>query len=337
MSLRERLENSWDAAAKADPAGKGLLTLQKTGVSTNFGMVLVGLDSEGRRHLCLPTSDAEIGSRDDHSRGVIIQAITLLENSVPRPFVDVLCKEASLNALFSIVASDMLDSVTKDPERPFIVCQETLNLWRQLLENERVTFMSKEEIGGLFTELLLLEKLATIRPTALISWQGPDRGLHDFVCGGMDIEVKSTRSPSSYNVEISDLNQLAIPKDVALYLVFNRIRSSPGRGRSLLDIIDIIIRLGVDRPEFFRKLQLYGYDQRDAEHYRQLTYELCEECWFKITPLFPRIVNESFCEGRPPKEVKKIHYTLDLAGIAEPLTETMRADVLERAATMGGG
>jgi hypothetical protein len=336
MSFREELELAWRRVEATRIFGAGNIRLVETGVSSQIGSVLVGLDSRGRRHLCLPTTGSELGEKDTQSRGVIIEVVPLLEGSQPRPFVDVLCRDPKLNPLFAIVAADMLEAVKETPNAPFSTCQAILERWRQLLEKEHISLLSVEALGGLFAELLVLESLVSIHPDALSSWHGPESDVHDFVCGGVDIEVKSTRSPVANVVEVSDLTQLDSSGGVSLYLAFHRIHLAPGRGRSVPSIVYDLLELGVDRAELVRKLREYGYDQRDEGRYLDLTFDLLEERWHRIDDAFPRLGRVSFIAGHPPPEVKKIRYALDLAGVGGALGEAERRAVLNAAATLGG-
>lgn len=332
MSVREELELSWKAVETAKVPAEDKIRLLETAVSTVIGKVLVGLDARGRRHLCLPTTAAEVGLKDRLSRGVVIETLELEAASGPRPFVDVLCRDAKLNPIFSIVAADMLEAVRTSPAQPFSTCHSVLERWRMLLEKERPALMSLEELSGLFAELLVLEALGAINPRVLSSWRGPDRDMHDFVCGPVDIEVKSTRSAASDIIEISDLHQLESAPGVNLYVAFHRVHLAPGRGRSVPSVIDDLVELGLDEPELFAKLGLYGYDPRDAEKYLDLPFELLEERWYPVDSKFPRLVPGSFITGKPPAEVKKVRYSLDLSGVKDRLDGAARDAVITRAA-----
>lgn len=335
MSIREDLELAWksvEGTKVSDPK----IRLLETTVSTVIGKVLVGLDARGRRHLCLPTTPDELGERDAASRGVLIDTVNLLEGETPKPFVDVQCRDAKLNPIFSVVAADILEAVRTAPAAPFKTCHSILDRWRQLLEKERPSLMSAEELGALFAELLVLEQLAAIDPAALSSWRGPERDLHDFVCGPIDIEVKSTRSAVASVIEVSDLRQLDSTPGVKLYLAFHRIHMAPGRGRSVPALVDDLRELGLDESELFRRLLEYGYDQRDSERYVDLTFELLEERWYVVDDAFPRLVPSAFLPGHPKPEVKKIRYAVDISGATGILTEGEKASVVAAAATMEG-
>ena len=42
-------------------------------------------------------------------------------------------------------------------------------------------------------------------------WRGPKKALHDFVCGAIDIEVKSSLRTTETIIEVNDLKQLDPP------------------------------------------------------------------------------------------------------------------------------
>jgi hypothetical protein len=336
VSTREQLELSWKTLEQRGKTGPGSIRLLETGVSTRNGKVLVGIDGRGQRHLCLATDKSELGQKDSQSRGVFIEVLELIQDEKPVPYVDVQCRDSSLHPIFAVMVSDMLDAVGQAGNAPFSTCRTVLERWRRLLLKERSSLLSREELGGLFAELLVLERLTSIRPDALRGWKGPARDLHDFVCGSVDLEVKSTQSASAYSIEISDLLQLEPPPSGSLYLGFHRIHLAPGRGRSVPAVVDDLLELGASQTELFEKLSQYGYDLRDSEAYVDQTFELLEERWFEVGSTFPRLGRSSFKDGLPPVQVRKIRYTLDLAGVTGILTSEEVASVMKTAANLGG-
>jgi len=285
--------------------------------------VLVGIDGAGHRHLCIPAPKEEEGLQDRQSRGVSIEVRGLLSPGEVQLYVDVECTLPSLNELFVVLVTEMLDVLVLDPERPFAACHGVLERWRELLEKPATPLLGREQLTGLMAELLVLEALVRHRSAAVVGWTGPEKAVHDFTCGTVDIEVKSTLRTTGRLVQVHDLSQLEPPKSGALYLAFFRLRSSPGRGRAVPEQVDTIADLCADRALLFRRLSAAGYHQDSRASYEKVTFEVAEELWYLVDDEFPRLhQGVSFMPGQPHPSITKISYLLDLDGVpARPLRE----------------
>jgi len=295
--------------------------------------ILVGIDGLGHRHVCVPAPDSDRGKQDTSSRGVSIEVRELLAGTEPRQFVDVKCSIPALNELFSMVAGDMLEQLARDSARPFNTCHEVLERWRELLERERGAPLGREQLAALMAELLVLERLVKRQARSVEGWLGPEKAVHDFVCGAVDLEVKSSLRTSGHVMDIHGLSQLEAPRDGALYLNFTRLRFSPGRGRSVPEVIDSIATSCSDRSLLLERLALVGYDPADRKSYEQTTFEVTEELWFIVDDAFPGITRTSFLRDEPPSAVTRIDYVLDLdASPVSPLDGTSCMCLLDEAA-----
>jgi hypothetical protein len=294
--------------------------------------VLVGIDGFGRRHVCIQTGESDRGKKDRYSRGVSIEVRELLEGGVPRDYVDVRCVLPALNELFAVVASEMVDQLRVDASQPFNTCHQTLERWRELLEKDGTGLLGREQLAALFGELLVAEELVRRRGAALRTWVGPEKAPHDFMCGKIDIEVKTSLRTAGRFIEVNGLSQLDPPAGGALYLFFTRLRFSPGRGRSVPDVVASIAEKSSDQPLLFRLLADSGYDPAHRDSYQQITFEVLEELWFAVDDAFPRLTKASFVAGNPHKAVTTIAYTLDLDAIDTPPLGKASASILDTAA-----
>jgi len=311
-----------DVEGKGRPSPEKLL-LVEAGKASGTCAVLVGIDGQGRRHLCVSAEKEKPGQADRYSRGVTIEIRELLHDGRPQPYVDVICLIPELNELFAIVTGEMLGALQLDCASPFRKCHDVLERWRALLEKERSDLLLREELAALLAELLVLERLTATEPRALQGWLGPEKALHDFVCGRIDIEVKCTLRTSGRIIEVNDLAQLAAPPDGDLYLGVIRLQYAPKRGRSVPDVIEVLLERGVDQALLFHRLALVGYDPDFATAYRATTFEVVEEFWYRIDDAFPRITAASFRAGLPPPAVTKVSYILNLdADAPAPIADT---------------
>jgi hypothetical protein len=280
--------------------------------------VLIGVDGLGHRHICVPAPDADRGKHDTHSRGVSIEVRELMAGKNRRQFVDVRCSLPGLNALFSIVADEMLGQLERDSAHPFNACHEVLERWRELLERQRGALLGREQLAALMAELLVLERLVQRHGRAIEGWVGPEKSVHDFICGNVDVEVKSSLRTAGRVIEVHDLAQLEAPAGGKLFLNFTKLRFAPGRGRSVPEIVDHIAETCSDKPQLFERLALAGYDPVDRTAYEQSTFEVVEDLWYLIDEGFPRLTRRSFVPDQPPPAVTKISYTLDLDACPVP-------------------
>jgi hypothetical protein len=312
VNLSARVAKLWaDVESKGRPAAEKLL-LVEAGKASDSCSVLVGIDGNERRHLCVSAPRERPGQADRYSRGVTIEVRELVQDGQLQQFIDVTCLIPELNKLFEIVTGEMLGALQADSASSFKKCHDILERWRALLEKERSGALSREELAALMAELIVLDRLTEVEVRALQGWLGPEKAVHDFVCGQIDIEVKSTLRTTGRIVEINDLAQLAAPAGGDLYLGLVRLRYAPKRGRSVPDLIDALIDRGVDEVLLFQRLASVGYDPVLAEAYRATTFEVVEEFWYRVDDAFPRITAASFRPGLPPPVVTKISYTLNL-------------------------
>jgi len=253
----------------------------------------------------------------------------LAENSRELPFVDIHCRKPELNSLFEILAADVLKESQRRPESPFAAAHSVLERWRELLEPDPGALLGQAQLAALLAELLLLERFGQGGVPPVRFWCGPEKGPHDFVCGDVDFEVKSTLSATRREVMIHGLSQLTESPGARLFLWWVRLRPSPGRGTSVPEVVERLIERGADNSMLLGKLRLQGYTHADAESYRSTAFEIVESALYLVDPAFPRLTESSFVGG-VPQRVTRIDYTLSLDA-AEPasLGPSAADDVLD--------
>jgi hypothetical protein len=308
----QQLSTLWESIERSGTLNPSAVRFLDTGVDSSRGSVLVGLDGAGQRHLCIPAPTGELDREDRRSRGVTIEVRPLLNREGrATPFVDVHCRRPELNALFETVATDILAESQKKTDSPFATAHTVLERWRELLEPAEGAALGPKQLAALLAELLLLERLGRNGIPALKYWLGPDKGPHDFVCGAVDFEVKSTLSTTRREVEIHGLAQLMESPRTTLHLWWIRLRPSPGRGTTVPDTIDRLLASGADASTLVKNLKLEGYVQADAPAYRNIHFELVESALYTVNADFPRLMSGSFVDGLPP-QITRVDYTINL-------------------------
>ena len=187
--------------------------------------------------------------------------------------------------------------------------KKKLDSWITFFKKNKGKRLSKEEVIGLFGELIFLEKILdfTEDNDFLLSWKGPFGDSQDFIRNNKYIEIKTSSSQSNKNVHISSEFQLDSEGKDFLYLANILIEESES-GRSLKKIIgDIKKRLNSEQQNFFEDLlAAVKVDEKKLTEYKE-KYSLKKINLYEIRDEFPVIVN-SLIDGA----LSNIEYEVDL-------------------------
>jgi hypothetical protein len=325
------LSTLWHSIERSGTLERDAMRFLDTGVSFPTGRVLIGIDGKNQRHLCIPAGNGEIGLRDSSSNGVTVEVRTLVNEAGHEcPFVDVHCRKPQLNALFETLASNILIESKERPDSPFLAAHGVLERWRELLESSDGAPLGPKQLAALLAELLLLEKLG--KPSAVPPidyWLGPDRRPHDFVCGPIDFEVKSTLTTIRREIEIHTLAQLATSPGTTLYIWWVRLRPSPGRGTNVPDTVNRLIARGADPSTLLKRLKAEGYLEAHAPDYRGVTFETVESALYLVDAQFPRLTTDSFVGGLPGA-ISRVDYVINLDATGHtPVDESREKTIFE--------
>lgn len=284
-------------------------------VTVAAGIVLYALDSEGYYHLLLPVTTDTLVPPDRRSAGVHILPLVLEEEHTKAYFIDVACRKLTLNEVFTHLADDILSVLGSDASDPVATCRRVLARWRELIEREAASRLSREALAGLFAELYQLRRLMERNPESLSRWAGPLGGRHDFEAGQTALEVKASLRRDGRFFEVHGVEQLAPPYLGALFVAAMKLEIGDAGGESVPKVIQDIMDRGADSRDFLAKLGAAGYDPADVR-YEELRFRIKEERVYRVHEDFPRITVESFANGRIPSGVIRMQYTIDLS--AEP-------------------
>lgn len=305
------LERSWELLGTSIPE-EPEIRVRGAGIELPRGEVLLGIDREGNRHLLMPVAPASRIRVDEKSAGVRVGRRKLEEGGAKRTFVDLSCSMPHLFEHFDIIGREVLHEVATSDEVPDRVAIRVLERWRELLERDRRALPSVDRLIGLFGELLTLKRLLEHHAGATAWWLGPEGGRHDFVAPFGAVEVKTTRANDDWAVVIHGVGQLAGPSKGGLLLLVFKVEPHP-EGRSIPDLVDVLMRELGDRPGLLEKLKAWGLDSRDLPKLGPYTFEVRETRAYEVTEEFPRIVEQAFKNGKLPSGVRTLEYTIDLS------------------------
>lgn len=179
--------------------------------------------------------------------------------------------------------------------------------------------MSAEQVGGLYGELIVLERLISEfgAENALEMWMGPDAEEHDFGLPGFDLEVKTTLSEKRVHV-INGADQLR-PRDyVDLWLLSIQLtRVGGGTGASLDDkCMELIEKFGPLHRALREGLRKAGWTVEDYGLY-PVKFDLRNKPRaFLITEDFPAITSARLAEAVPGYDkLSDIRYRVDVSAL----------------------
>lgn len=184
--------------------------------------------------------------------------------------------------------------------------------WRQFFKRDNEIIMSENKQQGLFSELVLLEKMIIkYGPQAVLSWTGCEKEQHDFYIGNNAIEVKSSSKRQPYQIEISSEYQLDkgdVAGNLLLYSLF--VKKSKADGENICDIIHRIEGLLQGElsyiNEFRNKLFLVGYLEEMREFYTYC-FRKRDVKIFDVTDEFPCISRRNIMIG-----ISHVKYSLSV-------------------------
>ena len=216
-----------------------------------------------------------------------------------------------------VVIEHLLDEMVQllvDGHPPGDVGRTALQNWRDLLARPAGSPLSEDALVGLFGELEVLESVLR-HGGQLDHWTGWQHDHCDFRLPGLVVEVKSTSSANYRRVRIHGLAQLADPEDGSgLILVLKRLESSP-TGRSVPDLVEDIVRLGVSRSLLLDRLSNLHYSDHHRSRYDSSKFMSIEVAIRRVDDTHPRLV-PSMLEAVDLSSIDKIDYELNLNGDA---------------------
>jgi len=220
------------------------------------------------------------------------------------------CLDRSLDDAFLAFGAMFCDRLVATPVPEALV--ECLAEFRRLLVDKD----ARLSIPGLLGELLVLERLAMVDPTAVRLWQGPRGDRHDFRCANVSLEVKTTlrADAASQRVRISSLDQLDPPRDGRLFLHLVRLEQVENGQLtidSLLKRIEASLAPG-ERAALADLLAMVGIFSRSEPRFVLLS----EESW-EVTDRFPRLTASRLSRGCLDPGVTAVSYDLDLTAAAD--------------------
>lgn len=216
------------------------------------------------------------------------------------------CNQESLRHEFAIICAYFVDPGKVGEGRNTLLNNplEWWEKWKMLMGNAIINKKPYSILG----ELLVLEYL--IESGEKVEWIGVDSGIYDIESKDSNYEVKSTIK--KYQSQITISSQFQLENKKSLYLYFLRLEVGVD-GESIDLVVERLIKLGYSEALIEKQLESLNLDR--GSHIRKEKYKVLEKRKYEVDSNFPRITNNSFIDGKVPKSIIHIIYTVDLEGV----------------------
>lgn len=303
------LTAAWALAGQRPPLGNQM----RVSPVVEHGLeIFATLTSGGHRGLLLLPERREAlvieaGMREHEGAALVAEVASFSgSNGTSKQGIHVRCHDDSLDEAFTMFCALVCTRATSGPISPALAA--SFEEFRALIGATRAR--TKPDAIGLVGELLWIDRLIAIDPSAALSWMGPSGGRHDFRRGQVAVEVKtSLRSGSQSNkVHVSALDQLVPPEGGKLFLHTVRLDRADEGEISLRKLIDDIHRrLSSEARRHFdsQLVELGDLGQNLDDSFSVLSIET-----FEVRDDFPRLVPESLISGSLPPGVASVSYDL---------------------------
>lgn len=290
-------------------------SLPREDVVVASGPVELAVSSTGERLVLVPIPATTDVMPDRKSAGVHLERLTVVRSDGEHHFMAIRCRKPHLNAMFELVAEDLLGAFKAHAADPVAAARRVLGLWRELLAKDPTRYPSPSTLRGLYGELWVLRELvARDVPDAVEIWSGPlstQQGVHDFSGAGNALEVKAITQRTELAVTINSIEQLEAPEGGRLALTCLVLEELPSDGERIRDVVDGLRASGVGAVPLLQRIHARGVDftylqADDVPGFRVLAHHT----WW-VDQHFPRLTASSLGDLRPP-EVTALSYRLDL-------------------------
>lgn len=304
--------NAWVLLrAGSDADGDLSIPTIRSRAETELGPIRFGLAEDQLPRLLLPIHDRMRFNRRWESDFISVASVRLTCAGQSRRFIDIVCRERSLESAFAEVAQAMIDRIELgyDIDKASF---DTLEEYRSLFSNEEKPAVDSAVLKGLVGELLVLDQLSSLHPRAIRLWQGPRGDRHDFRGGSLALEVKTSSPSAASIVHISSFEQLVEPSGGELFLVQNIIEPTEGGMLSVSALADSIHKKTESKEDFRALLMALGCEDPKSEQWNSITYRFEAQRAFRVVDGFPRLGAAHLMDRKLPPGVLGLSYDVDL-------------------------
>lgn len=287
------------------------LTARPTTVRTPLGEVVHAIDAQGFPSLMVPVGETDRKGIDWQNKIITFGYRQMRISGSDRTFLVLQCTSSRLLPQFSLLADDVLEAVSSNPNEADKATRNTLERWREMLRDTQSRLLSDEKLVGIFGELLFLEQLTMHHGIeALSTWTGPQGMRHDFELHDASFEVKTTTNHNSLTVTFHGSKQLEQTGELPLFIVVYQIERSVN-GISVPALLQRLYDRGLDRLEILRQVGLLGYAEEDSGYYSDKRFTELAHKALEVNQDFPQLTNLTV-PSAILSQIGSLNYSVDL-------------------------
>ena len=230
--------------------------------------------------------------------------------------------EREQEVVFLSFVKNLIESVSycTTEEQALIAVKQRFATWKSLFKKNISESVSKEEVQGVYGELLFLHNYMMPKygvNRSVLAWAGPDKKSKDFAIDDNWFEIKTIGANTS-KVHISSMTQLSFDKPGTLVVIkveamADEYENECSNIAKLFYKIKKNIEDEAIEEVFFSKLSATGVAQSDNA--MNVNFEPKEELHYRVDEYFPKITERN----KPFSEICDVEYDLSLNALGKYL------------------
>jgi hypothetical protein len=279
--------------------------------TTQAGSVRLAIGPGGEARLLVPLAAREkVGFVETGgSLGIGVTILTHRQRAIR--FLDVICLSPNLEPVFGEVVNDIVRRLA-DRKDGVEAVADAISDFRALLVPSVEKDVDRSRVVGLVAELVVLNRLLDIAPSAWRSWRGPAGDRHDFRARDHSLEVKASLGAGACQITINGLEQLEPPTGGSLRLAHLILETVEGGLLTVAALGDRALFLA-DNPAGIRELlTAIGCGDVHDPAWNRLAFRAEAERFYRVGPGFPRMTRSTFVGDQIPSGVVEATYRIDL-------------------------
>lgn len=303
-----------------------LVSAREVGTTHDHRKIMRAKDAKGSLHLFVPVNEPNF-EKDNRSIGVILLPQRMSVGGQNVNCADLVCHEPRLFHVFEHLLEDATDRLSRETESSVEIIRNTLSEWRELLRRS-CGGVDENVLIGLRGELEILTEMVTlVGPEALENWVGPLKRPRDFQNSRAALEVKTTTSQSSQEVNVHGLRQLTPMHDIELAIFLVRLEFNE-QSPSVNQLLALLKRYGVHEEALEDKMVLCGWKKHQDDWDRG--FSVLEISSWQVNESFPGL-REDRMEPLALKGLTAMTYSLNLGACGPAMTSREREEFLRKA------
>jgi len=282
------------------------------GTGTTSGPIRLAVGPNGEARVLLPITGRESPFRIDAGSALAMTASTFMQSGRVHRFLDLMCLSGELEPVFVEVVDEIIARVSNG-----LGCIEavraTFDDFRTLLTARASDRIDRSRIAGLVAELVVLNRLLDLAPSAWRAWRGPAGDRHDFRAADASLEVKASLRAGSVEITVNGIEQLEAPSDGTLHLAHFVLEPVKGGPLTIASLGGRAFAQADEPNELRDLLASIGCLSVQSDDWNRDAFRIESESLYRVAGDFPRIVPSHFRGGNALAGIREVTYRVDLS------------------------